>query len=270
MNSLECKSYASKKYDGEIKKLVDSQIDKFFEIETSNFKLERPQYKIGDDVRMSTYHFLHGIGKNSDIANFIAKHGILSKEATGDMGNHAFQFVVGLWRVKEDIALKDYIKNYSGMIVTYDDKIEQVPYKKLDDFVEKMRNVDHWLWKAESSMEIRFMPSLARDINQIGFILNLNSKEGQSLLANDINAINFDKQTSDNFIRSDLKGNFFNNKDNTFLNRASYIIFGLNKCFIEGIIVGRIVENDQVLLQQLKGLFPECYICNLDGKVIIN
>lgn len=269
MDRLECKKYSSEKYDGVIEKLINSQIDKFFDIEESNFELENHKYKIGDDVKLSTHHFLHGIGKNSEIAYFISKNGILSKEATGDMGNHAFQFVVGLWRVKKDnTLLVDYIKNYSGMVVKYNDEVKQIPYKKLDNFVEEMRSVDHWLWKAESSMEIRFMPSLARDVNQIGFILNLNSQEGKSLLKNDINGVNFDKQISDNFIRSDLRGNFFNNKDNTFLDRASYVIFGLNKCFIEGIVVGRIIEKDNDLLKKLKELYPKSYICNLDGKII--
>ncbi len=131
-----------------------------------------------------------------------------------------------------------------------------------------MRTIDHWLWKAESSMEIRFMPSLARDINQIGFILNLESEYGKSLLLNDINGTNFDKKISNYFIKKDLRKNFFNDRNNTFLERASYVIFGINKCFIEGIIVGRNFEKDDNMLEHLKLLFPQSYICSLDGKVI--
>ena len=268
MNSLECKKYSAKKYKGKIRKLVDNQIDQFFKIENSHFELEEHKYKIGDDVKLSTSHYLHGIGNNEKIADFIAEHGILSKEATGDLGNHAFQFVVGLWKVKNNILLSNYIKNYSGMIVRYDKTIKQIPYKQLDQFVEEMRTIDHWLWKAESSMEIRFMPSLARDINQIGFILNLDSEYGKSLLLNDINGINFDKKISNYFIKKDLRQNFFDNKDNTFLERASYVIFGVNKCFIEGIVVGRNFEKNDNMLKHLKSLFPKSYICNLDGKVI--
>lgn len=268
MNSFECKKYSAKKYKGKIRKLVNNQIDQFFNIETSNFELEQHKYKIGDDVKLSTYHYLHGIGNNAKIADFIAEHGILSKEATGDFGNHAFQFVVGLWRVKNNILLSDYIKNYSGMVVRYNNSTKQIPYKQLDNFVEDMRTIDHWLWKAESSMEIRFMPSLARDINQIGFILNFNSKYGQLLLSNDINGVNFDKKNSKLFIKKDLRKNFFNDTNNTFLERASYVIFGINKCFIEGIIVGRNFEKNDNMLEHLKLLFPKSYICNLDGKVI--
>lgn len=70
------------------------------------------------------------------------------------------------------IKLGEYIKNYSGMDVRFNDKNFLVPYGEMDKFVENMRNIDHWYWEAISSMEIRFMPSLARDINQYGFILN--------------------------------------------------------------------------------------------------
>jgi len=53
-----------------------------------------------------------------------------------------------------------------------------------------------------------------------------------------------------------------------FFERAEYIIFGLPKNCIEGIIVGRKLENDEDYLLYLKKLFSNCYICNLDGIVI--
>ena len=72
-------------------------------------------------------------------------------------------------------ACTEDVKHYC---VKYNGKYEMVPYGQLDKFVEKMRKIPHWSWEAESSMEIRFMPSLARDINEIGFILNLNNEYG--------------------------------------------------------------------------------------------
>ena len=77
------------------------------------------------------------------------------------------------------------------MDVKYEKSYCLVPYGKLDEFVEKMKDVDHFKWEAESSMEIRFMPSLARDINQYGFILDISSNEAQSLIENDINSVVF-------------------------------------------------------------------------------
>ena len=72
------------------------------------------------------------------------------------------------------------------MIAKYDDSWEQVPYGKLDEFVERMRTSSAWLWTAESSMEIRFMPSLAKDNNQIAFILNTSNSIATKLKENSI------------------------------------------------------------------------------------
>ncbi len=39
--------------------------------------------------------------------------------------------------------------------------------------------------------------------------------------------------------------------------------------FIHGIFVGRKIEKDKNSLDYIKSKLPDCYICNLDGKVII-
>ena len=38
---------------------------------------------------------------------------------------------------------------------------------------------------------------------------------------------------------------------------------------IEGILVGRKYEKDNSKLNEIKNLLPKAYICNLDGKVIV-
>lgn len=58
------------------------------------------------------------------------------------------------------------------------------------------------------------------------------------------------------------------NKDDFFTNRESAILFGLPSNLIEGILVGRIYENDKTILKKIKELLPNVYICNIDGKVI--
>ena len=51
--------------------------------------------------------------------------------------------------------------------------------------------------------------------------------------------------------------------------RESAIIFGLPPRLIEGVFVGRELEQDKESLNYIKEKLPDCYICNLDGKVII-
>ena len=58
------------------------------------------------------------------------------------------------------------------------------------------------------------------------------------------------------------------NKDDFFTDRESAILFGVPVNFIEGILVGRTYEKDDSILNEIKELLPDCYICNLDGKVI--
>ena len=53
-----------------------------------------------------------------------------------------------------------------------------------------------------------------------------------------------------------------------FTDRESAILFGVPVNFIEGILVGRTYEKDDSILNEIKELLPDCYICNLDGKVI--
>ena len=51
--------------------------------------------------------------------------------------------------------------------------------------------------------------------------------------------------------------------------RESSIMFGLPASLIEGVFVGRKIEQDIEKLNYIKDKLPDCYICNLDGKVIV-
>lgn len=259
---------AKKKFNGELLNIVLNQIDDYFELEESNYKIKN-NYSIGDDVILNNNYLLHGIGKHTDIINVFAKQGIVSQDYLEDASDHAFCYESAFWSVDKEITLKEFIKNYSGMIAKYNDNYEQVPYGELDNFVEKMKNVDHWLWTAESSMEIRFMPSLARNINQIGFVINTENEIAQRLKKNSVFKDTFKKEYAYEFINEKAKEKFLQDGFVAdFFQRADYLIFGLPRNCIEGILVGRLVENDDTYIEQIKKIFPDCYICNLDGKVI--
>lgn len=258
----------NKKFSGKLYDIVLKQIDTYFELNDSNYVIDN-KYNIGDLVYLNENHILHGIGRHIDILEIIASRGIVSQDYFGDKSNHAFGWESAFWIVKDRIMLGDYIKNYSGMIAKVKDKYIQVPYGKLDDFVEKMKDVDHWLWTAESSMEIRFMPSLARNINQIGFIVNMESELAKELRKNSVFKEGFELEYALEFVGYKEKEKFMlDGFSDDFFRRADYLIFGVPRCLIEGIVVGKIVENNPEYLEMLKKLFNNCYICNLEGKVI--
>jgi len=53
-----------------------------------------------------------------------------------------------------------------------------------------------------------------------------------------------------------------------FLLIESTILFGIPANMIEGVLVGREYERDNNKLSEIKSLLPNCFICNLEGKVI--
>lgn len=259
---------AKKKFDGELLEIVLKQIDDYFKLAGSDYKSQN-KYNIGDDVILNENHLLHGIRDKVDLLDVFSERGIVSNDYLVDeVSSHAFIYNSGFWSVNNEISLKEFIINYSGMVAKYDDKWEQVPYKKLDEFVEKMRTSNAWLWTAESSMEIRFMPSLAKDNNQVAFILDTSNPLATKLKENSI----FKNPKLDKYKYSFIHEKAIKDFENGFkldaFERADYIIFGFPKNCIEGVLVGRLVENNQEYLDKVKTLFPNCYICNLDGKVI--
>ena len=81
----------------------------------------------------------------------------------------------------------------------------------------------------------------------------------------------------DNIVKDFVNPNYYEKfikdrakKDDFFTNRESAVLFGIPSSLIEGILVGRTYEKDQNVLNEIKRLLPNCYICNLDGKVIEN
>ena len=53
MDIMECKKICHSNFRGKVRRVVDAQIDKFFEIEKSGFKLQPHGYKLGDYVYLN-------------------------------------------------------------------------------------------------------------------------------------------------------------------------------------------------------------------------
>ena len=57
--------------------------------------------------------------------------------------------------------------------------------------------------------------------------------------------------------------------DNYETGREKAILYGMPSNLIEGILVNREIEEDSNKLKIIKEQFSYCYICNIDGKVIV-
>lgn len=101
----------------------------------------------------------------------------------------------------------------------------------------------------------------------------MESTYAKELCKADVWNTNLDEETLKPFLdyryfEKFLKERF--NRTASTTDRESAIIFGLPSSLIEGIFVGRKLEKDKYALNYIKSKLPDCYICNLDGKVIVS
>ena len=72
---------SKKKFDGELLNIVLKQIDDYFELVESNYKIEN-KYCVGDDVVLNQNHLLHGIGIHTDKINIFAEYHYITKNVS--------------------------------------------------------------------------------------------------------------------------------------------------------------------------------------------
>ncbi len=266
---------------------VDSKSFKFFLEQIDNYykcmektSWDGPKYKVGEDVLLKQNQLMRGEGALIDLDDerlkFISENGFISPDFTVKYNKEQkTPLCVPVWVIQKDMMLKDYIVNYSGATLRYvyrdgKKKTKLIPYGKIDDEIDSIRNDDFWTWNCEQTKEIRFMPSLAKDKIQISFIMNVDNEWGKRLVFNDIFNLKFDKDVLKSFVSEWFINDFiYALRDDFTTNREGAVIFGIPSCYIEGVLVGRVYEKDRDMLDKIKKYFPNCYICNLDGKVIV-
>lgn len=268
---------------GSSKKLLLKQLDNFYKAES--YKIPKHEYKDGDYVKLKKGTLLHGTSKNIEGLERIVKDGLLATLLTRSKDRLSkYPACVSVWNLKDEYFLKDYINYYSGGTIKYfgivEEKIETgrnktsvIPYNRMNKFLDIVTKTECHKWILEQTKEARFLPSLIQNNVQIGIIYNGNNQYAKELLKGDIlnpKAVN-DKDVKV-FVSENSYKNFINdrkNKDDLFTDRESAILVGLPSSMIEGILVGRIYEKNLKVLKEIKELLPHAYICNLDGKVIV-
>ncbi len=270
--------YINERFEGKSKELLLKQIDLFFEDEN----IPKNKYSVGEEVFLKKGTFMHGILGDLDAFDYTVNNGFISTNFTGDQRSNKIFNSVGFWNIREDMLLKDYINLYSGFTLSYsigrgpDASMETilVPYHKFDEVTEEINNrEDVWMYWGDQTKEVRFMPSLVSSKRQIAFILNMDSEYAKKLSYNDVWNLDFDEKTVSPFLNEKYVDTFIE-KDRIHptpatTDRESAIMFGLPISLVEGVFVGRKIENDSDALKHIKEKLPDCYICNLDGKVVV-
>ena len=257
--------------DGSIKELFINQINNFYEI---NYTFKN-SYKIGDKVLLKKGTLLHGTYKNIDGLKEIVKNGLKCSVNIENDRKSKYPFCVGVWNLKKDYLLDEYINFYSGgTIKLFNHKNQNketnvIPYNKMNNIMEYVKEKGYLSWYMEQTKEARFMPSLVQDEVQIGIIFNGENNISKADILNE-------EFINDKDVKPLINENYYErfiidrkNKDDFFTDRESAIIYGIPSCLIEGILVGRKYEKDNKILKEIKELLPNQYICNLDGIVIL-
>lgn len=262
------------------KMIMINQIEMFYNYK-ENYLNESNKYNTGDLVRLKKGTLLHGTYKNFEGLKEIVKNGLISSWFI-DGRLSKYPSSVGVWNLKKDCLLKDYINFYSGGTILYAgvyengndtqmNKTDVIPYDKMNLILDEVMKVDCHMWTLEQTKEARFMPSLVQNRVQVGIIFNGESKEIKNILLGDILSGNISDEDVREFVNPDYYENFIRerkNKNDFFTDRESAVLFGIPSNFIEGILVGRKYETDSTMLNKIKELVPNSYICNLDGIVI--
>lgn len=120
-----------------------------------NFMGAHHHYHLGEDVFLKKGTLLHGTYKNMDGLKEIAKNGLISSWFI-DARTSKYPSSVGVWNLKQDYLLKDYIDFYSGGTILYygvtDKKnniSEIIPYSNMQNLNDKIKSYQFHMWKME-------------------------------------------------------------------------------------------------------------------------
>lgn len=277
MNKEKYIEYAKKTFQGKALELVLNNIELFYK----NKKIKKNKYHIGEEVKLKKGTYMHGISGLLDNFDWIVEHGFISNDFTEENIHNKIRHSIGMWVIQKDCLLQDYIKEYSGFTITYTigrgpgskEVTKLIPYHKFDEVTEKINDDEGiWMYWGDQTKEIRFMPSLVSNKRQIAFILNMESDYAKEMIKKDVWNIELEEEELKEFLDYRYYENFLKERVNRTAqttDRESAIMFGLPSSLIEGVLVGRKLEQDKASLKHIKEKLPDCYICNIDGKIIV-
>jgi len=205
------------------KRIMINQIKRYFDYKDRQIDLKK--YKIGDKVILQKGTLLHGTYKNLDGLKEIVNNGLISSWfINGRLSKYPSS--VGVWNLKRDYELSEYINFYSGGTILYagilegevdtqKNKTAVIPYDEMNNIIDIATNINCRMWTLEQTKEARFMPSLIQNNVQIAIIFDGNNPISKELLKGDIlNPEIINDEDVKEFVNSNYYEKFINDRKN--------------------------------------------------------
>jgi hypothetical protein len=241
-----------------------------------NYNLKKfNKYKKDDLVILKRNSLIHGTRADINTLEIISKTGLISSEFYSEINYQKKKpFVVEFWNVQEEGLLSEWLKKYTGVTIDFKNRNGEI-YKKTICSIEDIKsNIkkengfrDYIIYQ---NQEQRFLPNdNVENDSTLAFIIECDENDNK-IIKNDI----FDEDFNDKILK-DILPNWYYKKymitrkfDNYETGREKGILLGIPTNMISGIMISRNIEHDKNFILKLKELFPNCYICTLDGVVI--
>ncbi len=252
------------------KELFKKQIELFYQYNGNKNKTNFNN----DEVVLSQNNLIHGTRANIETLEIIASNGLIASEFYDEFNsNKKKPYVVEAWDIRKEIKLSDWIKKYAGVTINFKNREGEV-YKSVISEFDNIKSIlqketgyrDYIIYQ---NQEQRFVPNdIVENESTVAFIIEFNNND--ELIKNDIFNVDFDDEIIKDILPEWFYDKYMKNRnfDNYETGREKAIIFGIPISMIKGIIVSRKIEKDISSINRIKELFPNCYICNIDGKLM--
>lgn len=252
------------------KELIKKQIELFYTYNTD----ENKKSEINENVLLNKNNLIHGSRADLKTLEIISKTGLIASEFYQNLNqNKKKPYVVELWEINETITLQNWIKKYTGVTIDFKNREGNVyksiisSFENIQEHIQKEKNFRDYI--IYQNQEQRFVPNDIIDNEAtVAFIIEFTNDD--ELIKNDIFNKEFNQKTLQDLLPKWFYKKYMKNRnfDNYETGREKAIIFGIPLSMIKGIMVSRNIEKEIKYISKIRELFPNCYICNIDGKII--
>ena len=272
MNKETLKKIIEEKFkNSATKELFIKQVDNYFKYNDNNIN----RYQEGENVVLTKNSLIHGSRIEPENISKIRENGLIASEfyLTENVVKKK-PYIVEFWNVEKDMTLREFIKVRAGVTIEFLDKdgnIQNDILSSIDDISQNLKQIkDYRDFVIYQNQEQRYVPNEYYNNSTMAFIINNDTDKKNLILKNDIFSNEFNRTILEEilpkwYIEKYIDGEF----DIHETGREKGIIFGIPAGLIEGILVNNDIKEDNKSLSYIHEVFPNCYICDINGKVII-